>query len=151
MRVILQQEVANLGRVGDQVSVKAGFGRNYLLPQGIAVLATQKNITDFEARRAELEKAAADVLVNAKQRAEKLAILEVLITAQAGDEGKLFGSIGSRDIAVAITERGVQVERKEVLMPEGPIRQVGEFIIQLKLHNEVTAPVKIKVVAEVRT
>jgi large subunit ribosomal protein L9 len=155
MRVILQQEVANLGKVGDQVSVRAGYGRNFLLPQGIAVLATQKNIADFEARRAELEKIAAEVLANAKKRAEKLAELEVVITAQAGDEGKLFGSVGPRDVAESISQaggaKGIQVEKKEVIMPEGPIRQTGEFTLTLKLHSEVSVPVKVKVVGETRT
>jgi large subunit ribosomal protein L9 len=148
MRVILQQEVANLGKVGDQVSVKAGYGRNYLLPQGMAVLATQKNIADFEVRRAELEKTAAEVLANAKSRAEKLAALEIIITMQAGDEGKLFGSVSPRDISDAITQQGVKIEKKEVQMPEGSIRQTGEFTVQLKLHSEVTVPVKLKVVGD---
>lgn len=150
MRVILQQEVANLGKVGDQVSVRAGFGRNYLLPQGMAVLATSKNIADFEARRAELEKTAAQVLANAKSRAEKVVELEIVITAQAGDEGKLFGSVGTRDVAEAITAKGVNVEKKEVILPEGPIRQTGEVTINLKLHSEVSVPVKIKIVGETR-
>lgn len=146
MHVILQQEVVNLGQVGDQVSVKAGFARNYLLPQGMALLASKKNIADFEARRVELEKRASEVLANAKMRAEQLALLEIVIAAQAGDEGKLFGSIGARDIAASVTEKGVQIERKEVLMPEGPIRQTGEFTITLKLHSQVTVPLKVKIV-----
>jgi large subunit ribosomal protein L9 len=151
MRVILQQEVTNLGKVGDQVSVRAGFGRNYLLPQGMAVLATEASIADFEARRADLEKAAAEVLASCKARAAKLADLEIIVTAQAGDEGKLFGSVGPRDIAVAITEKGVPVEKKEVIMSEGALRQTGEYTISVKLHSEVTVPVKIKVVGETRT
>lgn len=151
MRVILQQEVTNLGKVGDQVSVRAGFGRNYLLPQGMAVLATEENIANFEARRAELEKAAAEVLTHAKARATKLADLEIVVTAQAGDEGKLFGSVGPRDIATAISEKGIPVEKKEVIMSEGAIRQTGEYNINLKLHSEVTVAVKIKVVGETRT
>lgn len=148
MRVILQKQVVNLGKVGDQVSVRAGFARNYLLPQGIAMLATQKNIADFETRRAEFEKAADEVLASAKARAAKAADLDIVITAQAGDEGKLFGSVGPRDIAASITEKGVAVEKKEVIMPEGPIRQVGEFTVNLKLHNEVTVPLKIKITGE---
>lgn len=155
MRVILQQEVTNLGKVGDQVSVKAGYGRNFLLPQGMAVLATQKNIADFEARRAELEKIAAEVLAAAKKRAEKLAELEVVITSQAGDEGKLFGSVGPRDIADAINQaagaKSTPIEKKEVIMSEGPIRQTGEYTLTLKLHSEVSVPVKVKVVGETRT
>jgi large subunit ribosomal protein L9 len=152
MRVILQQEVTNLGKVGDQVSVKPGFGRNYLLPNEIAKLATPKNIADFEVRRVELEKAAAQVLAQAKKRAEQLAELVVVITAQAGDEGKLFGSIGPRDIAIAISEtgatKGLKVEKKEVIMSEGPIRQVGEFVVTLKLHSEISMPLTVKVVSE---
>lgn len=151
MRVILQQDVTNLGKVGDQVSVRAGFGRNYLLPQGMAVIATPKNIADFEARRSELEKAAADVLTDANSRAEKVANLEIVISAQAGDEGKLFGSVGTRDIADAITQKGVNVEKKEVVMNEGAIRQVGEYTVTLKLHSAVSIPVKIKIVGETRT
>jgi large subunit ribosomal protein L9 len=150
MRVILQQEVANLGKVGDQVTVKAGFGRNYLLPQGMAALATSKNIADFEARRAELEKAAADMLTEAQRRADKLAELDIVISAQAGDEGKLFGSVGPRDISDAITQKGIAVEKREVIMPEGPLRQTGEFTINLKLHSSLTIPVKIKIVGETR-
>jgi large subunit ribosomal protein L9 len=148
MQVILQQEVANLGKVGDQVSVKAGFGRNYLLPEGIAVLATSKNIADFEARRAELEKNAAEVLANAQNRAKKIAEMEIVIEAQAGDEGKLFGSVGPRDIAESATQKGVQVEKKEVIMPEGPIRQLGEYQVTLKLHSVVMVPLKVKIVSE---
>ncbi|MBS0351089.1 MAG: 50S ribosomal protein L9 [Proteobacteria bacterium] len=148
MQVILQQEVANLGKVGDQVSVKPGFGRNFLLPQGMAVLATPENIADFEARRAEFEKNAAKVLSNAQNRAKALAEIEIVIEAQAGDEGKLFGSIGPRDIAVSATQKGIAVEKKEVVMPEGPIRQLGEYQITLKLHNAVMVPVKVKVISE---
>ncbi len=148
MQVILQQEVTNLGKVGDQVSVKAGFGRNYLLPQGMAVLATQKNIADFETRRAELEKAAAEVLAKAKSRAEKMSELEIVVKAQAGDEGKLFGSVGPRDIAISATEQGTPLEKKEVILPEGPIRQTGDYNITLKLHSEVSVAVKIKVIGD---
>ncbi len=152
MRVILQQEVTNLGKVGDQVTVRPGYGRNYLLPQGMALTATKKNIADFELRRAELEKAAAEVLAAAKLRAEKLSELEILIKSQAGDEGKLFGSIGPRDIADAINEKGgkksLDIAKKEVIMPEGPIRQTGEYNISIKLHSEVTTIVKVKIVAE---
>ncbi len=151
MRVILQQDVANLGKVGDQVSVRAGFGRNYLLPQGIALIATPKNIAEFEARRSELEQAAAAVLTDANERAAKVTELEIVISAQAGDEGKLFGSVGARDIAEAITEKGIKVEKKEVILTEGAIRQTGEYTITLKLHSAVSVPVKIKVVGEART
>lgn len=147
MNVILQKEVANWGKVGDQVSVKRGYFRNYLLPQGMALLATPDNIAAFEAHRSELEKAAAEIFAQAKHRAEKLQTLTVVINAQAGDEGKLFGSVGPRDIVDAVVNHGVQIEKKEVLMPEGPIRQTGEFTITLKLHSEVSIPLKLKVVA----
>ncbi len=148
MRIILQQEVTGLGKVGDQVTVKAGFGRNYLLPQGMATLASEKNIAEFEARRGELEKASAEVLANAKKRAKKLEDLIVVIKAQAGDEGKLFGSIGPKDIALAVSDKGVPIEKKEVIMSEGPLRQLGEFTLNLKLHSEVIVPLKIKVESE---
>lgn len=155
MRVILQREVANLGKVGDQVTVRRGFGRNYLLPQGVALLATGKNIAEFETRRAALEKAAAEVLSAAKIRAEKLAEMEVVIEAPAGEEGKLFGSVGPRDIAEWVSKagasKGITLEKKEVSMPEGPIRQVGEYTVQLKLHSAVSISLKIKVVAQTHT
>ncbi len=152
MQVILKEDVANLGKVGNKVSIKAGYGRNYLLPLGMAVLATDKNIKDFEVKRAELEKTAQEVHAAAQTRAEKIAELEIIIPASAGDEGKLFGSIGPRDIANWVTqlgtEKGVAVAKKEVIMPEGPIRQVGEHTINLKLHSEVALSIKIKVVSE---
>lgn len=147
MRVILQEKIANLGKVGDQVTVKPGYGRNYLLPKQKAVLATPESITEFEKRRAELEKAANEVLAVAKARATKLEALTLKIEAQASDEGKLFGSIGPRDIADAATEAGVELSKSEVSMPEGPIRQIGENEITLVLHSEVTAVIKLEVIA----
>ena len=148
MRVILQEKIANWGNVGDQVTVKPGFARNYLFPYGKAIPATAENMAEFEKRRAGLEKAAADVLAKAKQRAETLAALTIKLSANASEEGKLFGSIGARDIAEAITKAGVAVEKREVNMPEGPIRQVGEFDIQVQLHSDVKITVKVAVVAE---
>jgi large subunit ribosomal protein L9 len=145
MDVILLEKVANLGNLGDQVKVKAGYGRNFLIPFGKAVPATATNITDFEARRAELEKASADKLTAAQGRASALAELEVTITANAGDEGKLFGSIGTRDIADAITAAGEEVEKSEVRLPEGALREVGEYDVSLQLHTDVTVDVKIVV------
>lgn len=145
MDVILLEKVANLGNLGDQVKVKAGYGRNFLIPFGKAVPATASNITDFEARRAELEKASADKLTAAQGRAAALAELEVTITANAGDEGKLFGSIGTRDIADAITAAGEAVEKSEVRLPEGALREVGEYDVSLQLHSDVTVEVKIVV------
>ena len=148
MKVILQEEVANLGNVGDQVSVKPGFGRNYLIPYNKAVPATPEAIADFEKRRAELEKAAVKLLAAAKQRADKLADLSVTLSANAGEEGKLFGSISPRDIAEAITEAGIAVEKREVDLPEGPIRTTGEYEVHVQLHSDVKATVKLVVKAE---
>ena len=147
MRVILQENIANLGGVGDQVSVKPGYGRNYLIPKGMAVTATPKNIEDFEKRRAELEKIAADKITAAKARAEKLASLTVKMEAQAGDEGKMFGSIGPRDVAEAVSAAGVELTKSEVALPEGPIRVLGVYDIECQLHSEVKGMVKVEVIA----
>ncbi|GAA6169564.1 50S ribosomal protein L9 [Sessilibacter corallicola] len=149
MEVILLDKVGKLGGIGDKVSVKAGFGRNYLIPQGKALPANAKNLAEFEARRAELEAAAAEKTSAATARAEKLAELEaVTIAANAGDEGKLFGSIGTRDIAEAITAAGVEVAKAEVKLPEGALREVGEYEIDIQLHTEVTQVVRVAVIAE---
>src|SRR5690606_28771397 len=148
MEVILLDKVGKLGNIGDKVSVKAGFGRNYLLPQGKAVSATPKNIAECEERRAGLEAAAAAKQAEAAARAAKLAELNVTIAANAGDEGKLFGSIGTRDIAEAITAAGVEVAKSEVRLPEGVLREVGQFDIDVQLHPEVIQTVKLAVVAE---
>ena len=148
MEVILLDKVGKLGNVGDRVEVKAGFGRNFLLPTGKAVLANAANIAEFEAKRAELEAAAAAKVGAAEARAEKLADLVVTISANAGDEGKLFGSIGTRDIAEAITAAGVEVEKAEVKLPEGALREVGEFDVDVQLHADVITTVKVVVAAE---
>ena len=149
MNVILLDKVANLGSLGDNVSVKSGFARNFLFPQGKAVPATKANLEMFEARRAELEKKVAEELAAAEARAAKVTELaEITIASKAGDEGKLFGSIGTRDIADAITEAGVEVAKAEVKMPEGAIRELGEFDLAIQLHPEVTASVKVNVIAE---
>jgi large subunit ribosomal protein L9 len=148
MEVILLDKVGKLGNVGDRVEVKAGFGRNFLLPSGKAVAATAANIAEFEAKRAELEAAAAAKVGEAESRAEKLADVVVTIAANAGDEGKLFGSIGARDIAEAITAAGVEVVKAEVNLPEGTLREVGEYDIDLQLHADVVATVKVVVEAE---
>ncbi len=148
MEVILLEKVGRLGTVGDKVSVKSGFGRNYLLPQGKAITATAANVADFEARRNELEAAAGDKFTSAKARAEQLAALVVTIKANAGDEGKLFGSIGVRDIANAITAAGVKVAKAEVKLPEGTLRDLGEFDIDVQLHIDVIQAVKLVVEAE---
>lgn len=150
MQVILLEKVGKLGDLGDKVSVKAGFGRNFLIPYGKAVPATSANVADFEARRAELEKAAAEKREVAQARAEKLAEITVTIEANSGDEGKLFGSIGTRDIADAITAAGAEVSKSEVRLPMGVIRETGEFDIDIQLHSEVTQAVKLVVVAEAK-
>ena len=147
MQVILLDKVANLGSLGDQVNVKAGYARNFLVPQGKAVPATKKNIEFFEARRAELEAKLAEVLAAANARAEKINALEtVTIASKAGDEGKLFGSIGTRDIADAVT--GVEVAKSEVRLPNGVLRTTGEHEVSFQVHSEVFAKVIVNVVAE---
>ena len=148
MDVILLEKVGKLGALGDKVSVKAGYGRNYLIPFGKAVPATKDNIASFEARRAELEKAAAAKLAEAEGRATKLQDLKVSIAANAGDEGKLFGSVGTADIADAITAAGVAVAKSEVRLPNGAIREIGEYSVSLQLHSDVTQNVTVIVVAQ---
>lgn len=148
MEVILLEKIGKLGALGDKVNVKAGFGRNYLIPQGKAVSATAANVARFEERRAELEAAAAEALAAATARGEALEGKEVTITATAGDEGKLFGSIGARDIADAITATGAEVEKSEVRLPNGVLRNVGEYEIVVQLHAEVSATVNLKIAAE---
>ena len=149
MQIILLDKVANLGGLGDNVTVKSGYARNFLFPQGKAVPATKANIEKFEARRAELEAKLAADLAAANDRAAKVAALgEVTIASKAGDEGKLFGSVGTRDIADAITEAGVSVSKAEVKLPNGTLRETGEFDIDLQLHAEVIATVKVVVIAE---
>lgn len=148
MEVILLEKVGKLGSIGDKVAVKAGFGRNYLIPQGKALAATAANLAEFEARRAELEAAASEAKTQAQVRAEKLADLAVTIEANAGDEGKLFGSIGTRDLADAITAAGVEVAKAEVRLPEGALREIGEYEVSIQVHSEVTQSVKVTVVAE---
>ena len=149
MQIILLDKVSNLGGLGDNVAVKSGYARNFLFPQGKAVPATKANIEKFEARRAELEAKLASDLAASNDRAAKLAALgEVTIASKAGDEGKLFGSVGTRDIADAITEAGVKVSKAEVKLPTGTLRETGEFDIDVQLHAEVTATVKVVVIAE---
>ncbi|TEU30730.1 50S ribosomal protein L9 [Alkanindiges illinoisensis] len=148
MDVILLQRIKNLGKLGDKVSVKAGYGRNFLIPQGKAVSATEANTAAFEARRAELEKQEAEVLSSAQSRADKLNEVNVVITAKAGDEGKLFGSIGTRDIADALTASGIEVDRAEVRLPNGALRHTGEFNVAVQLHHDVTAEVLVTIVSE---
>jgi len=147
MNVILLEKVHNLGALGETVKVKAGYGRNFLIPKGMAVPATGDNVTKFEARRAELEKTAAEKLATAEARKDALMKVSVTITQKAGDEGKLFGSVGTGDIASAITDAGVAVEKKEVRLPAGAIRQTGEHTVSIELHGDVVADVVINVAA----
>ena len=149
MEVILLDKIAKLGGLGDKVTVKSGYARNYLLPKGKAVFASKANVEHFEARRADLEKKLADELSAAQAKAEKIAELaEVTIASTAGDEGKLFGSIGTKDIADAITEAGVEIAKAEVRMPLGTIRETGEYDIALHLHSDVDTNIKVIVIAE---
>jgi large subunit ribosomal protein L9 len=148
MNVILLEKVHNLGELGQQVSVKAGYGRNFLIPQGKAITATEENVAQLEARRAELEKAAAEKLAVAEARKASLDALEVTISHQAGEEGKLFGSIGTIEIAKVITDAGVAVTKSEIRLPEGALRHTGDFEIDVELYSDVLATVKLSVVAE---
>jgi len=146
MEIILLQKVDNVGGIGDLVRVKSGYARNYLIPQGKATLATPENKAKFELRRAELEAKAAEELAAAQARAKKLEGMVLKIEMQAGAEGKLFGSVGTVDIAEEIGKRGVEVERSEIRLPDGPLRVVGDHQIELHLHADVN--VEIKVVIE---
>jgi large subunit ribosomal protein L9 len=148
MELILLEKVANLGDLGDKVKVKPGYGRNYLVPNGKAVPATAKNLAEFEARRAELEKLALQKLSTAEERCAALQGFEITLTANAGDEGKLYGSIGPREIADAVTEKGIHLEKAEVIMGEGPIRYTGEHNVLVHLHADVETEIKVFVNAE---
>lgn len=149
MEVILLEKVRNLGSLGDKVKVRPGYGRNYLLPQGKAVSATTENVAAFEARRAELEKAAAEALSEAQAVSEKLQQLgKVSLQARTGEGGKLFGSIGPADVAEAITAAGVPVEKRMVTMPEGPIRVTGEYTVTVQIHTDVETEIQVEVEGE---
>ena len=143
MELILLEKVQNLGDLGDKVKVKPGYGRNYLVPSGKAVPATAENLADFEARRAELEKLAWQKLSSAEERKSALEGLEITLAANASDEGKLYGSIGPREIALAVAERGIQLEKSEVVMGEGPIRYTGEHLVPIHLHADVETEIKV--------
>ncbi|HEU5134870.1 MAG TPA: 50S ribosomal protein L9 [Steroidobacteraceae bacterium] len=148
MDVILLTKVANLGTIGDRVKVKSGYGRNFLLPKGKATLATPENVKKFEARRAELEKAAREQFQDAESRAAAFKEFKLQITAKAGTEGKLFGSIGTADIAEACTNAGYKVARAEVRLPTGPLRMVGEHVITLHLHTDIDVQLPVVITAE---
>ena len=148
MEIILLEKVANLGNIGDRVKVRSGFGRNFLLPQGKATLATAENVARFEARRAELERIAHEQLESGQRRAEDLKEFRLTITAKAGTEGKLFGSIGTSDIAEACTRAGHPISRSEVRLPTGPLRTVGEHTVDLHLHADVDVQLPVTIIAE---
>ena len=148
MNVILLQKVANLGNIGDRVKVRSGFGRNFLLPQGKATLATPENVARFEARRAELERLAGEDLTSASERAEAMKDFKLTISAKAGTEGKLFGSIGAADIAEAVSKAGFKIERSEVRLAGGPLRTLGEHLVSLHLHADVDVPLAVSIVPE---
>jgi large subunit ribosomal protein L9 len=148
MQVILLEKVANLGNLGDRVTVRSGYARNFLLPKGKATLATTENVKRFEARRAELEKAAQDQLAGAQKRAAAFEGFKLTISAKAGSEGKLFGSIGTSDIAEAATKAGQQLERSEVRLPNGPLRSVGEHVVSVHLHTDIDIDLPVIISAE---
>ncbi len=148
MNVILLERIGNLGNLGDEVHVRAGFARNFLIPQGKAVRATAENRQRFEARREELERAAAERTRAAEDRAVTLQGTEITIAARAGDEGRLYGSVGTREIADALTALGKPVDKSEVRLPEGAIRQTGEYAIDIQLHGDITATIDLVVIPE---
>ena len=149
MEVILLEKVQRLGSLGDKVSVKAGFARNYLIPKGIAVAATPENVAGFEERRAELERQEAEALAAAGQRAAAFEEVEITVLRKAGEEGRLFGSVGPADVAQALEEAGHEVARQQVRMPEGdPIRQLGEYDVTIRVHADVEAVIRLKVELE---
>ena len=149
MEVILLEKIENLGAIGDKVKVKSGYGRNFLLPQGKATLATPENLAKFEAQRAEFEKRAASELSEAQERAQKLDGMRIEIPAKVGSEGKLFGSVGTIEIADALTAAGVEVERSEVRLPdEGPLREEGEHTVGIHLHADLDVEIVVAVVSE---
>ena len=148
MEVILLEKIANLGNLGDKVTIKSGYGRNYLVPQGKAVAATAKKIAEFEARRAELEKAAAEKLSVAQKLGNELSKLQIVITHKAGDEGRLFGSVGTHNIAEAITEAGIAVEKQQIRLPHGAIRHIGDYPVDISVHSDVIVTLLVKISAE---
>jgi large subunit ribosomal protein L9 len=148
MQVILMEKVANLGELGDVVKVKDGFARNFLIPHGKAKRATEANLKAFESRRAELEKAQAETLAKAKARGEKLEGLTIQVTQKAGPDGRLFGSVTNYDIVEALEKQGHEVERANIRMPQGPLKQVGDYPIEIALHTDVTASITVSVLGE---
>ena len=146
MQVILLEKVRNLGNLGDKVNVKPGYGRNYLIPQSKAVFATEKNVMLFEERRSELEKKALQLFASAEQRAAKLNDITVVIQSQASDEGKLYGSVGPNEIRNALIARSIDVNKREIVMPEGPLHSVGNFVVHVHVHSDVIAHLQVEIV-----
>jgi large subunit ribosomal protein L9 len=147
MEVILLEKVRNLGNLGDKVNVKSGYGRNFLIPQNKAVFATPKNVEMFELRRAELEKKAQSSLSNAEQRAAKLNDITLVISALASDEGKLYGSVSVNEIKDALLAKDIEVSKREIVMPEGPLHSIGNFVVEIHVHSDVIANMQIEIVA----
>ncbi|MEI2779974.1 MAG: 50S ribosomal protein L9 [Candidatus Competibacter sp.] len=148
MEIILLEKVANLGALGDRVKVKSGYARNFLIPKGKATEATATNLARFEARRAELERIAAEALAKAKTRAAQLTELIVTLSVKTGSEGRLFGSVGAADIANAVSAAGIELQKHEVRLPAGPIRQIGEYDVDLHMHSEVKTQIRVNIIAE---
>ncbi|MEI6687536.1 MAG: 50S ribosomal protein L9 [Planctomycetota bacterium] len=146
MQVILLEKVKNLGNLGDKVKVKPGYGRNFLIPQNKAVFATEKNVVLFEERRSDLEKKALQLFASAEQRASKLNDVTVVISAQASDEGKLYGSVGPSEIKDALTAKSIEVSKREIVMPEGPLHSVGQYTVDIHVHSDVIAHVCVEIV-----
>lgn len=148
MEIILLEKIGNLGNLGDRVTVKPGYARNYLIPQGKATEATPENIARFETRRAELEKRATETLTSAQARADELADLVVTLAVKAGNEGRLYGSVGAADIAEAVSAAGFELKKHEVRLPQGSIRQIGEYDVDVHLHSDVKTQIRVNVIAE---
>ena len=146
MQVILLEKVRNLGDLGDKVNVKPGYGRNFLIPQNKAVFATEKNVEAFNKRRAELEKKAKTTLANAEQRAAKFNDTSITIAAQASDEGKLYGSVGPNEIKEALQAKSIEISKREIVMPEGPIHSVGQYVVEIHVHSDVIANLQVEIV-----
>ncbi|KTD00253.1 50S ribosomal protein L9 [Fluoribacter gormanii] len=146
MEVILLEKVRNLGNLGDKVNVKSGYGRNFLIPQNKAVFATPKNIELFEQRRVELEKKAQQSFAVAEQRAAKLNDTTIVINAMASDEGKLYGSVGVNEIKDALVDKGIEIVKREIVMPEGPLHSIGNFVVEVHVHSDVIAKLHVEIV-----
>ncbi|HBP6850466.1 TPA: 50S ribosomal protein L9 [Legionella pneumophila] len=147
MEVILLEKVRNLGNLGDKVHVKSGYGRNYLIPQNKAVFATEQNIELFEKRRDELEKKAQQALANAEQRAAKLNDTTIVISAMASDEGKLYGSVGVNEIKDALIEKQIEISKREIVMPEGPLHSIGNYVVEVHVHSDVVANLQVEIIS----